>query len=280
MLIAGVKIDDEASYTSLVTACANSGDLTLGRVIHQQLINSKFDIQYTLRNALLNLYVKCGCFEEAVQIFNEIRRRKEVHPFAWASVLMMHVKTGRNEEAVELFHSVRNSGAKFDDREIFSVFTPALHACGNIRDVTTTKLIHNEINRREPITHPNLATALINTYAKCQDMPAALAVFEDIRKRKVEITTNTWNAILRGYLQEKQPSIVLQYYQQMQKEGTAQPNDATYTTIIYASVQAGHPELAVATRSLIQQKRVTKTPPLQKALEYLEKETRRIKNEH
>lgn len=69
---AGFELDGVA-VASMLTACANLGALEQGRWLHFYVLNNGVHLDRVIACALVNMYVKCGDLEEALQVFAELK---------------------------------------------------------------------------------------------------------------------------------------------------------------------------------------------------------------
>ena len=63
---------DEYAWGALFAVCASNGNLTVAKQLHAELLDSKQALTTSLWNGLVSMYAKCGSFEIAFKIFNEI----------------------------------------------------------------------------------------------------------------------------------------------------------------------------------------------------------------
>jgi pentatricopeptide repeat protein len=78
MIAEGNTVPNEKTFVSVLTACANLGDLEKGRWVHD-LVRERWDRlvpDVLLLTTLLTMYAKCGVMETAREIF----RVKRVYP--------------------------------------------------------------------------------------------------------------------------------------------------------------------------------------------------------
>ncbi|XP_021748585.1 pentatricopeptide repeat-containing protein At5g08510-like [Chenopodium quinoa] len=114
---------NEVSVTSVLPACANLGALEIGERIEKYARRNGYLDNLFVCNALLELYSKCGKLDRAMQLFNEIRDRKNL--CSWNSMMMCFAIHGRHEEALHLFRLMLREGMVPDS----ITFVAALMAC-------------------------------------------------------------------------------------------------------------------------------------------------------
>ena len=100
---------DTNSYTHFVLKCIDSRSLEDGRRVHQHMIDSGFELGIILSNHLINMYAKCGCVENARQVFE---RMLEWNLVSWNIMIAGYSKNGYYEEAMDLFGLMHRTGVK------------------------------------------------------------------------------------------------------------------------------------------------------------------------
>ncbi len=64
---------DEVTITCLLTACAAAGDLTRGRLLHQDVIQLNVSRSVPLQTTLINMYGKFKQLDAAFQLYQEMK---------------------------------------------------------------------------------------------------------------------------------------------------------------------------------------------------------------
>ncbi|KAI4989022.1 hypothetical protein ZWY2020_036339 [Hordeum vulgare] len=116
---------DVVVLVSVLKACAHLGAVERGRGVHRYLETE--GLAGTQRNvmaetALVDMYCKCGCMEEAWRAFDSVRCRDVV---LWNSMIGGLAMNGHGERALELFQRMFENG--FVPNQ--STFVAALCAC-------------------------------------------------------------------------------------------------------------------------------------------------------
>ncbi|PSS15668.1 Pentatricopeptide repeat-containing protein [Actinidia chinensis var. chinensis] len=94
---AGV-VPDEVTLVSVISACAASGALGVGRWVHAY--KHLIDTDLELSTALVNMYAKCGCIEKAIEVFNAMLVKDTK---TWSSMILGMTIHGLEEEALYAF---------------------------------------------------------------------------------------------------------------------------------------------------------------------------------
>ncbi|GAB2270015.1 hypothetical protein Dimus_004930 [Dionaea muscipula] len=124
---------DQVVLISALSACAESGNLNLGKWIHSFLKSSLIsrhdddgdDVTTTLYNALIHMYASCGVLEEASEVFEDMPRRNSV---SWTTMIMGYAKHGYGEEALRVFERMRLLLVEPDAVTFIGVLSACSHA--------------------------------------------------------------------------------------------------------------------------------------------------------
>ncbi|KAJ7978453.1 Pentatricopeptide repeat-containing protein [Quillaja saponaria] len=121
---------DQVALVAALSACAELGDLRLGRWIHryvEERLHDTNQLSVVLSNALMHMYSSCGVIHEAYKVFNKMPKRSIV---SWTSIIMAFAKQGHGEEALNIFRTMISLGVdKVRPDEI--TFIGVLCACSH-----------------------------------------------------------------------------------------------------------------------------------------------------
>jgi len=92
---------DGFTMVSVLTGSAEIGALALGRRVHVYLTKVGLVGNSHVGNALIDLYAKCGCVEDARRVFEEMGTGRTV--VSWTSLIVGLAVNGFGKEALELF---------------------------------------------------------------------------------------------------------------------------------------------------------------------------------
>lgn len=99
MQVAGVRADN-ATVASVVSSCAQLGALDQGRYIYAYCDVNGIGKDISVKNALIDMYSKCGDIKKALQIFWGLARRDI---FSWTVMISGLAMNGYSDEALDLF---------------------------------------------------------------------------------------------------------------------------------------------------------------------------------
>eukprot|EP01018_Ginkgo_biloba_P033238 Gb_27958 [translate_table: standard] len=123
MQLAGVK-PNSVTIASVLPACAHLAALQQGKGIHGYIVRSGFESDIAVGSALVAMLSKCGCIENACQVFDTMLEKDAVAFNAMITGYAMH---GHGENALTLFYHMQQAGIKPDH----VTFTGVLSACSH-----------------------------------------------------------------------------------------------------------------------------------------------------
>ncbi|XP_075517793.1 pentatricopeptide repeat-containing protein At2g02980, chloroplastic-like [Primulina tabacum] len=115
---------DEMTVVSVISACAVSGALDLGRWLHAFIDKKAINNDLRVRTALVNMYAKCGCIEKASEVFETI-------PFkdakAWSTMIIGFALNGLSEEALTIFARMAEARVEPNNVTLIGVLSACAH---------------------------------------------------------------------------------------------------------------------------------------------------------
>jgi pentatricopeptide repeat protein len=226
MLLASVK-PNHFTFATVLQACAGKGCVEQAKKVHAHTIVTGFESHVTVGNALVSVYAKCGCIEDACKVFNEIPERNIV---SWNSMIGGYTQHGDGENAFRLFCQMQQEGTKPDEFTLASV----LSVCATLAVLEQGKFVHAYIIKSGFERNVAVVNALLTMYAKCGSIADAHRVFEKISERNVV----SWTAMIAGYSQHGNGKKALEIFRKMQSVGV-KPNYITFVAVLSACSNEG-----------------------------------------
>ncbi|PHT30819.1 hypothetical protein CQW23_27156 [Capsicum baccatum] len=250
------NIPSDSSFTSALLACANIGDIEVGRQIHS--LSFKAGCQYNpyVGNGLITMYAKCKnleddaealgltrsdiiCspsipaghsynfrLEDAVRVFQQMHNRDVV---SWTAVISAYVQGGRGEIALELFLDMFYHGIKPNELTVTSL----LSATGSLGAKKLGQQLHVLTFKLGMDSQLFIGNALSAMYFKCGSLDG-IQVFDEMLERDIV----TWNALLTGCAQNGLGKEAVSYFEKLTAEGFV-PNQITFLELLCACGHAG-----------------------------------------
>ncbi|CAK9272935.1 unnamed protein product [Sphagnum jensenii] len=115
---------DAITFVGVLNACASIMALEEGRRAHEQIIRSRCESDFFVRNSLVDMYAKCGSMEDACRVFNTMPSHDVV---SWNALLGGFAMHGQHKEALVHFERMCEEGVHPDD----ITFVCLLSACSH-----------------------------------------------------------------------------------------------------------------------------------------------------
>ncbi|KAI5348589.1 hypothetical protein L3X38_001476 [Prunus dulcis] len=220
---------DEMSLVSILGACGDLGDLSLGRWVESFVVENKLELNSYVGSALIGMYGKCGDLSSARRVFDSMKKKDRV---TWNAMITGYAQNGMSDEAMVLFDDMKERGVKPDKITLVGM----LSACALIGALDLGRWIDIYASERGIQQDIYVGTALIDMYAKCGSLANALRVFEDM-PQKNEVS---WNAMISALAFHGRAHEAISLFKSMTEgAGATRPNDITFVGVLSACVHVG-----------------------------------------
>ncbi|CAN6195903.1 unnamed protein product [Urochloa humidicola] len=183
--------DDVVTMVALLTACAELGDLELGRWVHARVDrDGRQRRMVLLDNALIHMYVKCGAVEDALRLFLMMPKRSTISWTTMISGLAMH---DRAQEALDLFN-------RMQERPDAATLLAVLRACSHTGRIEDGRRYFESMERVYGVT-PEIQHygCMVDMLCRWRRLHEALELVENMPFQPNE---GAWGAILSGCRRE------------------------------------------------------------------------------
>ncbi|KAL5995656.1 hypothetical protein ACLOJK_025722 [Asimina triloba] len=232
---------DDFTFPCVLKACGDARDLSEGKLAHAFILKMGARRMVFVDNALVSMYARCGCVEDARKVFYRIGRRDIV---SWNSMIAGLGENGLWEEALMVFSEMEQSGVGVLPDHF--TFATVFKACGELLDLQRGILIHELVGKLYLGSDLLVNNAIVGFYARCGRMDMALAVFEKMPSKDVF----SWTSMIAGYQQQGDNSEALKLLTEMQTSGV-KPNQVCFTSVLPACAQLFHIHMGRAIHSVL-----------------------------
>ena len=181
------------TMVSVLSACAQIGDLNLGGWVHDYLISmghkGTIGSNKILATALIDMYSKCGCLERAKEAFEHTVSKDVV---LFNAMIMGLAVNGEGEDALRLFHKMPEFGLQPNA----GTFLGVLCACSHSGMLETGRQIFREMTYSSSLTLEHYAS-YIDLLARVGCLEEA---FEVVNSMPFKPNSFVWGALLGGCL--------------------------------------------------------------------------------
>ena len=208
---------DAVTCTTAISFCLDLEGFLFGLQLHTFVMKSGLDGEVFVGNALISMYSRWKCLEEARRVFDEMPNRDLV---SWNAMLSGYSQENSyGLEAIWAFIGMVRQGMKLDNVS----FTGAVSACGHQRNLEVGRQIHGLCIKGGYGTHVSVCNVLMSMYAKCEVVEDAKLVFEKMNERNVI----SWTTMIS--VDEKD---VVRLFNEMILDDV-HPNDVTFVGLIH-----------------------------------------------
>eukprot|EP00268_Persea_americana_P067144 TRINITY_DN9205_c0_g1_i2.p1 TRINITY_DN9205_c0_g1~~TRINITY_DN9205_c0_g1_i2.p1 ORF type:complete len:689 (-),score=111.17 TRINITY_DN9205_c0_g1_i2:89-2155(-) len=258
MVSMNVKPND-VTMIAVLSACSRVGIPTVGRKIHEYIKKSDVPVGVNMLNALVDMYVKCGCLDLAREVFDEMETKDvftwtsmvngyakhgdlklarqlfdempERNVVSWNAIIAGYSQTNLPNEALDLFHEMKAAHVRPTEGTLVSV----LSACAQSGCLDLGRWIHRYyVDEKRVQLTVILENALVDMYAKCGSIDTAMNLFEVMPQRDLV----TWNSMIAGYAVHGYGEKALMLFKQMKSEVIV-PDDITFVGVLSACSHSG-----------------------------------------
>ena len=202
------------TISTLLSVCGSAQNLRWGRGLHGLVVKSGLDSNVCLCNSLISMYSQAGNAEDSEYVFHTMPERDLI---SWNSMMACHVEDGKYPRAIQLLIEMLQTRRAMN----YVTFTTALSACYNLEKL---KIVHALVILFG--LHHNLiiGNTLITLYGKFGLMAEAQKVCKIMPKRD-EVT---WNALIGGHADNKEPNAAIKAFNLLREEGVP----VNYITVV------------------------------------------------
>ncbi|GMJ11732.1 hypothetical protein like AT2G22070 [Hibiscus trionum] len=228
----GLFCPDQVSFSTVLSASANIGALEFGKQVHGVVVRQGLLTLSYVKNSLMDMYFKCGLFDEGALLFNSIGiEGRDV--IAWNVMSMGCVYNENFEEACNYLWIMKRTGLSPDEAS----YSTALHASAHLAAVDQGTLIHNQIIKSGFSKSTCIASSLITMYAKCGSLDDSCRVFEEVE----DLNVVCWTALISACQQHGNGNHVIELFEKMLADGL-KPNYITFVCVLSACGHTGRIE--------------------------------------
>ncbi|CAN7009951.1 unnamed protein product, partial [Brassica oleracea var. botrytis] len=229
MFSAGIK-PSEYTIVGVLNACSDICYVEEGKQLHSFLLKLGFENHLFATTALVDMYAKAGCLEDARKGFNCLQERDVA---LWTSIISGYVQNSDNEEALILYCGMKAEGIIPNEPTMASV----LKACSSLATLELGKQVHGHTIKHGFSLEVPIGSALSTMYSKCGSLEDGSLVFQRTPNKDVV----SWNAMISGLSHNGRGDEALELFEEMLAVGT-EPDDVTFVNVISACSHKGFVE--------------------------------------
>ncbi|CAF1926607.1 BnaC05g14160D [Brassica napus] len=204
-------LPDNFTFPCVVKACAGVSEVQVGLAVHGLVVKTRLvedvfigvgkgvhglamklslDKEVVVNNALMDMYSKCGCINDAQVIF-KLNNNKNRSVASWNAMVMGYGIHGRAKEAIQLFEEMQRTGHSPDELTFLGVLTACNHS----------GLVHEGLRYLDQMKHSFGMNPTLKHYACVIDMLGRAGKLDEALKIATEEMSEEpdvgiWNSLL------------------------------------------------------------------------------------
>lgn len=212
-------------YRHQLQVCAKRRSPLIAKQLHAQIVKVGVNESDHLSNTLVDVYGKCGLFQDAYYLFDEMPHRDHV---SWASILTAYNQANLPNRTLSIFPSMFTLDRLQPDHFVYATLVKACASLGAIRQ---GKQVHAQFILSPFYDDDVVKSSLVDMYAKCGLPNIARVVFNSILKENPVSWTSMISGYARGGLKAEAVDLFLR---------APVRNLYSWTALISGLVQSGH----------------------------------------
>ena len=165
---------DGFTYPPVIKACAALGAVAQGRkvweMVEADIASGNARPNVFVQCALVDMFAKCGCLDEARNVFESMQVRDLA---AWTAMIGGTVHSGNWLEVVDLFNHMRSEGFGVDSL----IAATVISACGRAGELQVGTALHGCAVKSGASGDIYVSNALVDMYCKCGCVEMADCLF-------------------------------------------------------------------------------------------------------
>lgn len=224
------------TLASIFSACGVSSELHLGRLCHGLAIKVGVYKNMYVGNALLSMYAKCRCVDDAFCAFADLPDPNEV---SFTALMGALVETQRVEEALNVFKLMHRNKVCIDAVSLSSMLGVCARGQGDdLLYKVHERLLHGLSMKLGFQNDSYLGNSLLDMYAKNGDMGSAEIIFQNLP----EVSIVSWNIMIAGYGQMYRCDKAIELMERMELCGF-HPDEVTFINILTTCIRSENVEV-------------------------------------
>jgi pentatricopeptide repeat protein len=219
---------DAGAMVGLLHAYSLLNDLRQGTCVHGQIIRNGFESDCPVRNALIDMYAKCGRLSSAEFLFYKMEFAKD--EVSWNVIIGGYLLNGHAKKAMSAFFLMKLENF----RPNLVTFVSILPAVAHLAALCEGMAFHACIIRMGFLSNTLVGNSLIDMYAKCGELDSSEKWFNEMGNKN----TVSWNAMLAGYAVHGQGHNAIALFSLMQ-ESHVQVDSVSFINVLSACRHAG-----------------------------------------
>lgn len=214
------------TYPFVLKACATLQDVRTGVEIHEDAKKHGLGSDVYVCTALVDFYVKCGCLQEAREVFDGMLQRDVV---AWNAMISGYSLHGWHNDVIDLVVQMQEMGVCPNPSTVVTI----LPSLGEENKLIIGMAVHGFCLRKGFDGDVVVGTGILDMYGKCKRLVYAQRIFSAMcLKNEV-----TWSAMIGACVTCDSTREGLELFERMRVEDGSCPSPVTLGIVIRGSAK-------------------------------------------
>ncbi|PNT68754.1 pentatricopeptide repeat-containing protein At4g39530 [Brachypodium distachyon] len=217
---------NEFTYTSVLTACIDLGDVVGGIEIHGNSVRNGYGTHASVVKSLISFYLREGQFHQALKLCLSLSNRE----ISWDTLVKEFSQAGDHIGVLNLFHVIQRSGGVLDYPTACHILT----SCGKLKLLCEGLQAHAYLTKRGLASKPCISSHLIDMYSKCGTVKDAFDAFRYMSDKNA----SCWTSVIIAHLENGCPEIAIDLFVQMLRKEKI-PTSLAFLSVLKACAEVG-----------------------------------------
>ncbi|CAN1278986.1 Putative pentatricopeptide repeat-containing protein At3g23330 [Linum perenne] len=241
---------NSVTLLSVLPACGSLAGSLFGRQVHGYSVRKELSSDVALRNALIDMYSKCGSLNYARRVFDDVSFIKDA--ISWSSLISGYGLHGKGEEAICLYNKMLHQGSKPDTIIVVGV----LSACGRSGLVNEgLHLYYSAVHNYGLKPTVEVCACVVDMLGRSGQLGEAL---DFIKKMPIEPGPSVWGALVSASTMHGNYQMQDLAYRCLAHLEPENPSNYISLSNLHASSKRWHDVAAV--RTMMKERGLQKTP--------------------
>ncbi|GER38489.1 pentatricopeptide repeat-containing protein [Striga asiatica] len=218
---------DGYTMVGLINGLIDKSPINVREMVHAFCIKCGFESNDHVGSVLVRMYSKCKKMELACRVFDSLFEPDLV---SWSTLIAGFSQSGDHLKALDIFRQFLNYGKGPDPVLLTSVLSASAH----LAILGPGLEIHAYAVRRGYDAKVSVASALIDTYAKCGFLECGVKVFDKMPERNLV----SYNAVISSLGLYGRARDAFWAFDMLLREGL-KPDEATFAGLLCACTHSG-----------------------------------------
>ncbi|MCL7029309.1 hypothetical protein MKW94_030490 [Papaver nudicaule] len=219
---------NSVTLVSVLQACAAAINVNVGRRIHELTKQNWIELDLSVSTSLLDMYMKCSCLNDAIDIFKRMPYKDVV---CWSALISGYAQNGLAHESLGIFRNMLSDGTRPDTVTMVKVLT----ACAELGILHQALCLHGYLVSSGFDEKVFVGAALIDLYSKCGSLDNSIRVFDFLSEKDVVV----WSSMIAGYGMNGFGREAVRMFNRMTEGPGIIPNPITFLSVLSACSHTG-----------------------------------------